>query len=174
MVEKTSPLSLLVLDEVDKPQTMADDASKNGETEETSNDRQESKNRRRSRSPIDGPSRRGGFGRGSRGAGGRGGGRRYGGYRGWDRSGEGIDNKTNSEEPHLKRARLFVGNLMTDNVTRRDLAQLFGQYGRVLGVSLHGGFAFVQMDRERDANRAILSEDGQTFMGSKLRKLLPS
>jgi RNA recognition motif-containing protein len=68
----------------------------------------------------------------------------------------------------LKRARLFVGNLTTDSVSRRDLAELFTQYGRVLGVSIHGGFAFVQMDRERDANRAIICEDGQTFKGSKI------
>lgn len=151
--------SLLVLDTVDKPQLMAD-TGKNGETKQDSSGgehrRQEaSKHRQRSRSPISGPSRRGG---------------RRGGYRGWDRSADEIDNKTNSEEPHLKRARLFVGNIATDKVTRRDLAQLFGQYGKVLGVSIHNGFAFVQMDRERDANRAIICEDNQVFMGSKIRK----
>lgn len=151
--------SLLVLDTVDKPQVMAD-VGKNGETKQDSSGgehrRQEaSKHRQRSRSPISGPSRRGG---------------RRGGYRGWDRSADEIDNKTNSEEPHLKRARLFVGNIATDRVTRRDLAQLFSQYGKVLGVSIHGGFAFVQMDRERDANRAIICEDNQMFMGSKIRK----
>lgn len=151
--------SLLVLDTVDKPQVMADEG-KNGETKQDSSGgehrRQEaSKHRQRSRSPISGPGRRGG---------------RRGGYRGWDRSADEIDNKTNSEEPHLKRARLFVGNIATDRVTRRDLAQLFSQYGKVLGVSIHGGFAFVQMDRERDANRAIICEDNQMFMGSKIRK----
>ena len=132
-----------------------------------------SKHRRRSRSPINAPGRRGGRGSG-RGPNGRGSvrGKRYGGYRGWDRTGDEVDNKTNSEEPHLKRARLFVGNLKTDTVTRGDLAQLFSQYGRVLGVSIHSGFAFVQMDRERDSNRAIICEDGQLFKGSKIRKFL--
>lgn len=126
------------------------------------------KHRRRSRSPINAPGRRGRGGRGP----GRGGGRRYGGYRGFDRSADEIDNTTNSEDPHLKRARLFVGNITTESVTRRDLAQLFGQYGRVLGVSVHGGFAFVQMERERDANRAIICEDGQQFKGSRIRKFI--
>ena len=136
------------------------------EVKESPEDRQEnSKHRRRSRSPINPPNRRGRGGRGR--AGRRQGG---GGYRGWDRSADDIDNKTNSEEPHLKRARLFVGNIATESVTRRDLAQLFGQYGRVLGVSVHGGFAFVQMDRERDANRAIICEDGQQFKGTKIRE----
>lgn len=157
MSEETAA-NLLVLDAVDKPEPMADDAVENGEPKaEDSEERQESsKHRRRSRSPINPPGRRGR------------GGRRYGGYRGWDR--DNVDNKTNSEEPHLKKARLFVGNIATDNVKRRDLARLFSQYGRVLGVSIHGGYAFVQMDRERDANRAIINEDGNNFMGSKLRK----
>ena len=160
MSEKAAA-NLLVLDAVDKPETMADDAVENGEPKaEDSEGRQESsKHRRRSRSPVNPPGRRGRGG---------GSGRRYGGYRGVDR--DSIDNKTNSEEPHLKRARLFVGNISTENVKRRDLARLFSQYGRVLGVSIHGGYAFVQMDRERDANRAIISEDGNNFMGSKIRK----
>ena len=161
--ESKGDCPLRVLDVV---RAMAEEA-KNGDVKvEPTEPREEpQKNRRRSRSPINGP------GAGRRGRG-RGGGRRYGGYRGWDRSADGIDNKTNSDEPHLKRARLFVGNIATDSVTRRDLAGLFGQYGRVLGVSIHGGFAFVQLDREKDANRAILCEDGQTFMGSKIRKFL--
>ena len=54
----------------------------------------------------------------------------------------------------------------------RDLAQLLGQYGGVLGASIHGGFAFVQMEQERDANRAIVCEDGQQFKGSKIRGLI--
>ena len=147
-------------------EAMAEEEQEVAVKEEPSEIRQEnSKHRHRSRSPINAPGRRGRGGRGP----GRGG-RRYGGYRGFDRSADEVDNKTNSEEPHLKRARLFVGNIATDSVTRRDLAQLFNQYGRVLGVSIHGGFAFVQMDRERDANRAIICEDGQQFKGSKIRK----
>lgn len=151
---------------------MADEEKKVESKEDSPTNRQDnSKQRRRSRSPINAPGggRRGRWGRGS----GRGGGRRFGGYRGFDRTADDVDNKTNSEEPHLKRARLFVGNLITENVTRRDLSQLFGQYGEVLGVSIHGGFAFVQMGRERDANRAIICEDNQTFKGSKIRKLSP-
>ena len=137
------------------------------EVKQESSDSNAKHRRDRSRSPINPPGmRRGRGGRGPRG----GGGRRYGGYRGFDRSADDIDNTTNSEDPQLKRARLFVGNLTTESVTRRDLAQLFGQYGRVLGISVHGGFAFVQMERERDANRAVICEDGQQFKGSKIRK----
>ena len=169
MVDDSRGDSLLleVLDVVDKSRAMAEEVKNGDGKEELSEDRQESQKRRRSRSPINGPGAGGRRGRG------RGGGRRYGGYRSWDRAADGIDNKTNSDEPHLKRARLFVGNIATDSVTRRDLAELFGQYGRVLGISVHGGFAFVQLDRERDANRAVVCEDGRNFKGSKIRKLEP-
>lgn len=77
---------------------------------------------------------------------------------------------TNSREPHLQRARLFVGNIEPDKTHRRDLIKLFSRYGEVLGVSVHKGYAFVQMDRERNANRAVNGEDNHDFMGSRIRK----
>ena len=76
---------------------------------------------------------------------------------------------TTSKEPHLERARLFVGNI-EPQVHRRDLVKLFSQYGDVLGASVHKGYAFVQMDRERTANKAINAEDNGMFMGSKISK----
>ena len=165
MVEKEASNgdSLLVLDTLDEPRAMEPQGKSEEIQEELSGggqpDRRSSKRRERSRSPISGPGARRGNRRGA------------GGYRGWDRSAEDIGNKTNSEDPYLQRARIFVGNIATDRVSRRDLSELFGQYGKVLGVSIHGGFAFVQMDRESNANRAVVSEDNQMFKGSKLRKL---
>lgn len=76
---------------------------------------------------------------------------------------------TTSREPHLERARLFVGNI-EPHCHRKDLTKLFTQYGDVMGVSVHKGYAFVQMDRERSANKAINHEDNKLFMGSKIRK----
>ncbi len=81
---------------------------------------------------------------------------------------------TTRDEPHLKRARLFVGNIEPDKVHRRDLIRLFSEYGDVLGVSVHKGYAFVQMDRERNANKAVNYLDNRTFMGSQIRKSGPS
>lgn len=77
---------------------------------------------------------------------------------------------TTSREPHLERARLFVGNIEPNRTHRRDLVKLFSNYGDVLGVSIHKGYAFVQMDRERSANKAINFEDDKTFMGARIRK----
>lgn len=77
---------------------------------------------------------------------------------------------TTSREPHLERARLFVGNIEPNHTHRRDLIKLFSEYGEVLGVSVHRGYAFVQMDRERTANAAINRADNKRFMGAKIRK----
>lgn len=77
---------------------------------------------------------------------------------------------TTSNEPHLERARLFVGNIEPNQTHRRDLTKLFSQYGDVMGVSVHKGYAFVQMDREKTANKAVNCEDNQHFMGSRIRK----
>ena len=79
---------------------------------------------------------------------------------------------TTSREPHLERARLFVGNIDANRTHRRDLIKLFSCYGDVMGVSIHKGYAFVQMDRERTANKAINYEDNRVFMGAQIRKLI--
>ena len=77
---------------------------------------------------------------------------------------------TTSLEPHMQRARLFVGNIDHQRCQRRDIVRLFSNYGEVHGVSVHKGYAFVQMDREKSANKAINFEDNRMFMGSRLRK----
>ena len=74
------------------------------------------------------------------------------------------------DEPHLQRARLFVGNIEPNKTERKDIIDLFSRHGEVLGVSVHKGYAFVQMDRERNANKAINYEDNQNFLGSRIRK----
>ena len=64
-----------------------------------------------------------------------------------------------------------MGNIDPNKVERRDLIEIFSQYGNVLGVSVHKGFAFVQMDSERNANRAVNEENGSVVNGQKIRKL---
>ena len=78
---------------------------------------------------------------------------------------------TTSDQPHLQRARLFVGNIDPNRVHRRDLIRIFSQYGDVVGVSVHKGYAFMQMDREKSANKAISALDNRMLMGSRVRKL---
>ena len=88
---------------------------------------------------------------------------------GWGASGS---SNTSSGDPHMQRARLFVGNIEPNRTKRGDLHRLFSRYGEVIGVSIHKGYAFVQMDRERNANKAANYEDNQMFMGSRIRKFI--
>lgn len=83
---------------------------------------------------------------------------------------DGISNDTQRHEEHMKRARLFVGNIDVKSVTRADLSTIFEKHGGVVAVSVHPGYSFVQMDSERSANRAINYEHGATINGCKISK----
>ncbi len=76
---------------------------------------------------------------------------------------------TTSNHPDLQKARLFVGNV-DHRINRSELRKAFSRYGNVLGVSIHKGFAFVQLDNEREAKNAIIGEDNRVLNGSRLRK----
>ena len=43
---------------------------------------------------------------------------------------------TNSSDPKAIAARLFVGNLATDKITREEVIDIFMKYGRVTGKML--------------------------------------
>ena len=79
-----------------------------------------------------------------------------------------ISNDTQRNETHLKRARLFVGNIEPDAVSRKDLLDTFSRYGDVIAVSIHNGYAFVQMDSEKNANAAVNLENGRSLNGKKI------
>lgn len=67
--------------------------------------------------------------------------------------------------------KLFVGNL-SFNVTEDDLREEFGKIGEVASVKIitdgvtgrPRGFGFVEMASDEDADRAISSLNGTTFM----------
>lgn len=76
---------------------------------------------------------------------------------------------TTSDDPELQRARLFVGNV-DHRISRGELKRNFSRYGQVLGISIHKGFAFVQLDSEKNAKEAIIGEDSRYLNGSLLCK----
>ncbi len=76
---------------------------------------------------------------------------------------------TTSDRPDLQRARLFVGNV-DHRMNKGELRKAFSRYGEVLGVSIHSGFAFVQLDSEKNAKDAIIGEDSRSVDGTLLRK----
>ena len=94
-------------------------------------------------------------------------------FTGRDWKEDGVSNNTQREEEHLKRARLFVGNVESNLISRTDLIDVFSRHGEVLAVSIHGGYSFVQMDNEKNANRAVNYEHGAQINGCTISKPLP-
>ena len=47
---------------------------------------------------------------------------------------------------------------------------MFSKYGKILGVSLHKSFGFVQFDNKETAELAVKSEKGQLLKGLKMGK----
>ena len=73
---------------------------------------------------------------------------------------------TSSNEPKMIRSRIFIGNL-DEKVVRPDLEVIFKSYGKIIGVSLHKNFGFVQFDNEESAHKAIAEQDGKMIQGKK-------
>uniref|UniRef100_W5M3P9 Heterogeneous nuclear ribonucleoprotein C n=1 Tax=Lepisosteus oculatus TaxID=7918 RepID=W5M3P9_LEPOC len=79
-------------------------------------------------------------------------------------------NVTNKTDPRSLNSRVFIGNLNTLLVTKADVEAIFGKYGKIVGCSVHKGFAFVQYANERNARSAVAGEDGRMIVGQVLGK----
>ncbi|XP_029310508.1 heterogeneous nuclear ribonucleoproteins C1/C2 isoform X2 [Cottoperca gobio] len=79
-----------------------------------------------------------------------------------------MDNVTNKTDPRSLNSRVFIGNLNTLLVTKGDVEAIFSKYGKVVGCSIHKGYAFVQYANERNARNAVVSEDGRMIVGQVL------
>lgn len=77
-------------------------------------------------------------------------------------------NVTNKTDPRSLNSRVFIGNLNTLLVTKADVEAIFSKYGKVVGCSVHKGYAFVQFSNERNARAAVASEDGRMIVGQVL------
>lgn len=78
---------------------------------------------------------------------------------------------TSSKDPKMLHSRVFIGNLASDEVSRQDVETLFTSYGKVLGVSLHKSYGFVQFDTEESAKKSVKAMHGHMFHGLKMGKL---
>uniref|UniRef100_A0A3Q3GM58 Heterogeneous nuclear ribonucleoprotein C n=1 Tax=Labrus bergylta TaxID=56723 RepID=A0A3Q3GM58_9LABR len=77
-------------------------------------------------------------------------------------------NVTNKTDPRSLNSRVFIGNLNTLLVTKADVEAIFSKYGKVVGCSVHKGYAFVQFSNERNARAAVAGEDGRMIVGQVL------
>ncbi|XP_047242594.1 heterogeneous nuclear ribonucleoproteins C1/C2 isoform X2 [Girardinichthys multiradiatus] len=77
-------------------------------------------------------------------------------------------NVTNKTDPHSLNSRVFIGNLNTLLVTKADVEAIFSKYGKIVGCSIHKGYAFVQFSNERNARAAVAGEDGRMIVGQVL------
>lgn len=77
-------------------------------------------------------------------------------------------NVTNKTDPRSLNSRVFIGNLNTLLVTKADVEAIFSKYGKIVGCSVHKGYAFVQFSNERNARAAVGGEDGRVIVGQVL------
>nr|XP_019952349.1 PREDICTED: nuclear receptor coactivator 5 isoform X3 [Paralichthys olivaceus] len=73
-----------------------------------------------------------------------------------------------SNDPRDLERRIFVGNLPTSDMEKKDLEEMFSTYGKVVGVSMFRGFGFVQFERVEEAEAAKAAQKGRIYKGYKI------
>ncbi|KAI9373693.1 hypothetical protein BJX61DRAFT_532928 [Aspergillus egyptiacus] len=65
-------------------------------------------------------------------------------------------------------SRLFVGNLPTERVTKRDLFHIFHSYGKLAQISIKQAYGFIQFLEAPACKRALECEQGVVVRGRKV------
>ena len=74
---------------------------------------------------------------------------------------------TGSSDPSVDgMSRVYIGGL-PERAGARDIEKLFEKYGRVRGINVKSGFAFIEYEDGRDADDAVYDLDGKNFMGER-------
>ncbi|XP_072007729.1 RNA-binding Raly-like protein isoform X2 [Engystomops pustulosus] len=79
-----------------------------------------------------------------------------------------TSNVTNKNDPRSINSRVFIGNLNTGIVKKSDIEAIFAKYGKIVGCSVHKGYAFVQYVSERHARAAVSGENSRIIGGQPL------
>ncbi|RHZ48475.1 putative RNA-binding protein (Nab3) [Aspergillus thermomutatus] len=69
-------------------------------------------------------------------------------------------------------SRLFVGNLPTERVTKRDLFHIFHQYGKLAQISIKQAYGFIQFVEASACKHALDCEQGATLRFQNRRGIL--
>uniref|UniRef100_G1L6G0 RALY RNA binding protein like n=1 Tax=Ailuropoda melanoleuca TaxID=9646 RepID=G1L6G0_AILME len=83
-----------------------------------------------------------------------------------------TSNVTNKNDPKSINSRVFIGNLNTAIVKKVDIEAIFSKYGKIVGCSVHKGYAFVQYMSERHARAAVAGENARIIAGQPLASSL--
>ncbi|KAJ5835152.1 hypothetical protein N7447_001178 [Penicillium robsamsonii] len=67
-------------------------------------------------------------------------------------------------------SRLFVGNLPTERVTKRDMFHIFHKYGKLAQISIKQAYGFIQFLEASSCHAALGVEQGAIVRGRKIRK----
>ncbi|KAH9507687.1 hypothetical protein Btru_053464 [Bulinus truncatus] len=74
-----------------------------------------------------------------------------------------------STKPKYLNARLFVANIVANEITKEELTRHFEKYGNVVDVLVHPkNYAFIQYLKEDHARLAVEGEQGSTLKGWRL------
>lgn len=74
-------------------------------------------------------------------------------------------------KPSANPKKIYVGDLLA-NVRRDELEAEFGQFGRIKDIWIAQnppGFAFVEYEEEKDAEKAVREMDGKSVCGTRVR-----
>ncbi|KAM0528911.1 hypothetical protein ACHAP6_003137 [Verticillium nonalfalfae] len=67
-------------------------------------------------------------------------------------------------------SRIFIGNLSSERVSKRDVFNIFRQYGPLAQISLKSAYGFVQYHTVDDAQGAMQNLQGAEVKGRKIRE----
>lgn len=76
-----------------------------------------------------------------------------------------LSNTTNSKLPDDQLSRIFIGNLNTNQISKKHVLKLFCKFGQIKAISMHKGYAFVQFFQKEHADNAIKKMHGQLING---------
>ncbi|KAJ5574141.1 uncharacterized protein N7459_008568 [Penicillium hispanicum] len=65
-------------------------------------------------------------------------------------------------------SRLFVGNLPTERVTKRDMFHIFHKYGKLAQISIKQAYGFIQFLEAGSCHAALQAEQGALVRGRKI------
>ena len=66
-------------------------------------------------------------------------------------------------------SRLFVGNLSSESVTKRDIFAVFHVHGRLAQISIKQAYGFVQFLKADDCLHALQKEEGRQIRDKRIR-----